>query len=286
MVLSLAEFGDDVVLGHVVHDFRPREAALGDRDHVAALAKRLGLAFAVREVSVRHGPGNAEARARNARYAALASMAAEHGCGWVATAHHAEDQLETMVLRLMRGAGAPGLAGIRERTRLAGVRVIRPLLALTRANAEAICTAAGERWRTDQTNRDTSRDRAFLRLEIVPRLLDRWPAGAQRAAQAGRLLALTADHMAREAARLSVRAARGEGAWDRTTLAEAPDDVLGAWLRRTAQARGVRSGSLTARRIASAIRALRAAPDRRRLLEFGPVIVVVGAKLVSVERAL
>lgn len=283
LVLALAGLGHEVVVGHVVHDFRPQPETAGDREHVRALATRLGLAFDAREVAVRSGGGNGEARGRAARYAALAEMAREHGCGWIATAHHAEDQLETMLLRLMRGAGAAGLAGIRERTRLGGVPVIRPMLALTRADAHAICLAAGESWRTDDTNQDTQHDRAYLRHEVVPRLLERWPRGALRAAQAGRLLAGAARRLEREWRALSKRAGRGASVWDRAILGAADDDVLGAWLRGEALTRGVRSSALSAQRVDQARRAMRARADRRRTMLFGGLRLTIDATHVRLE---
>ncbi len=105
---------DVLVVGHVVHDLRSRGEALADRDAVRALAERLGLEFVEREVRVRgEWGGNLEALARRARYAALGEMAREAGCGFVATAHHADDQMESVLMALVRGAGLRGLAGIR-----------------------------------------------------------------------------------------------------------------------------------------------------------------------------
>ena len=112
LLLMLRAATDDLVAGHVVHDLRPRDEALADRDAVRGLADACGVPFVSEEVRV--PAGNAEGMARTARYEALARMAQEHGCASVASAHHAGDQLEGVVMALVRGAGVRGLGGAQE----------------------------------------------------------------------------------------------------------------------------------------------------------------------------
>jgi tRNA(Ile)-lysidine synthase len=100
------------VVAHVVHDMRAEDEALADRDATKGLAARLGLEFVESRVRLRGLSGNAEAVARRLRYAALKQLAEDHGCGFIATAHQADDQLETMLMKLIRGAGPRGLAGV------------------------------------------------------------------------------------------------------------------------------------------------------------------------------
>lgn len=128
---------------------------------VEALARGLGLFCTVRPVALRGGAG-LEARARAARYAALEAIREARGLTWIATAHTADDQAETLWMRLARGAALRGAAGIRE---VRG-RVVRPLLRLRRAEARAFLQARGVAWREDPMNADPS----FLRVRVRQRL--------------------------------------------------------------------------------------------------------------------
>ena len=170
LVLALASAGARGVVAHIVHDLRPRRVAHADRDAARRLAERVGWPFVTASVRVKALPGNAEANARRARYQALARLAAKRSLRFIATAHHADDQIETVLMRLLRGAGPSKLAGIRERRGLSGAILIRPMLCISRAQARAICSAAGWKWREDATNADRTRLRARLRAEVVPRL--------------------------------------------------------------------------------------------------------------------
>ncbi len=127
-----------------------------------------------------HGAG-VEAAARNARYAVLA---AELRPGEVLlTAHHADDQLETLVYRLVRGTGVDGLRGIRAFETFGRGYLMRPLLEESRAAILEQAQAMGLRWREDPSNADTRFDRNYLRLRVLPSLLERWPHAGQAAAR-------------------------------------------------------------------------------------------------------
>ncbi len=148
LVLATAA-GCQVTAMHVDHGLRPESEA----DLVQGAAAALGAGF--ESVSVDVGPGpNLEARARAARFAALPSGAL--------TGHTADDQVETVLLNLMRGAGLDGLAGMR--------RENHPLLSLRRSETEAVCAAEGLVPFTDPTNADPVHRRNRVRAELLPLL--------------------------------------------------------------------------------------------------------------------
>lgn len=128
---------------------------LGGAD-VAALAAASGQSF--------------EMAARDARYAFLLETARSHGYGSIATGHHADDQAETVLLRLLRGSSPAGLAGIPVRRKAGGVFIIRPLARTTRAEIRSWLTAEGVTWREDATNSETDALRNRIRLELLPLL--------------------------------------------------------------------------------------------------------------------
>ncbi|MEO0512834.1 MAG: tRNA lysidine(34) synthetase TilS [Planctomycetota bacterium] len=199
-----------VAVAHVVHDLRPREDTAADRDTVAELCERLGLTFVSTAVRVASLPGNTEDHARRARYDALAMLAREQGCRYVATAHHAEDQLESVLMALLRGSGPRGLAGMAARRPLSGgVELVRPMLECSRRDARDLCESVGVRWREDATNRDTSRLRARLRQTVVPELTAERSGLGRRLAHHRELLTLAADRLDDEARRITDHAEVG-----------------------------------------------------------------------------
>jgi tRNA(Ile)-lysidine synthase len=111
-----------------------------------------------------------EAHARAVRYAFLTRVARERGCAAIATGHHADDQAETVLMRLLRGASPQGLAGIPPVRSEAGIRVVRPLIACTRETILAYVEARGIPYRTDRTNADTDFVRNRVRHELLPLL--------------------------------------------------------------------------------------------------------------------
>lgn len=174
-----------LTVGHVQHGVRA--AADVDADFVAAAAARLGLPFLRRDLpaSARRG-GNLEERLRQGRYAALGAMACEAGALGVVSAHHADDQLETMLLRLARGSGPEGLCAMPWRRPLdegaPPLALLRPLLGATRAQAQDFLRRIGEPWRHDESNDDPTRARARLRQRVLPELEALHPGAALRAA--------------------------------------------------------------------------------------------------------
>ncbi len=155
LVLAVAA-GHRVTAIHVDHGLRAGSS--DEAGHVAELARRLGCGFRGERVIVAPGP-DLEARARRARYGVL-----PHG---VLTGHTLDDQAETILLNLMRGAGLDGLAGMDP----AGEHPRRPLLALRRRDTEGLCRALGLGWITDPSNGDPAHRRNRVRHELLP-LLD------------------------------------------------------------------------------------------------------------------
>ena len=112
--------------------------------------------------------GNVQQEARRARYAALADWAAREGIRTILTAHHADDQAETLLMRLNRGSGLAGLAGVRERRFIDGtnIEVARPLLEFRRSELQAVIDGASVAVADDPSNRDTAYDRVRVRQNL------------------------------------------------------------------------------------------------------------------------
>ncbi len=242
LVLALAAAGSGagpIVVAHIVHDLRDPVLALADRDAVRALAAALGLKFVEAAVHIKALRGNAEALARRERYAALAQLARDSSVKFIATAHHADDQLESILMALVRGAGPRALAGVAPSRRLTrDTTIIRPMLGVTRADAQAICRAAGYEPRIDHTNADTSRLRSAIRTHVTPALRALRPAAALKSAQAASLLAGAAG-VIRTSARRTLRAATPSTpagiTLERRALRKLPEVVLGETLRLAAR---------------------------------------------------
>jgi tRNA(Ile)-lysidine synthase len=162
--------------------------------HCARGAERLGVGFISRRIDLTGqaqaraaGRMSREAAAREARYAALAEWVEPEDV--LLTAHHADDQLETVLLRLLRGTGVRGLTSIHRLRPCGRGWLARPLLAFTRAEIRAEAERLGLDWLEDPSNRDLRFDRNYLRTECLPPLLARWP-------RAGVLASRLADQMA------------------------------------------------------------------------------------------
>jgi len=166
LLAGLAELapqrGLALTAGHVDHGLRGAESAAEGRA-VAALAARLGTGFVSRAASVPGGPG-LESRARVARYRALAAMATGVAATRIATGHTRDDQVETVLMRLLRGAGRRGLGGIRP---VRG-RLIRPLLDATRADVRRYLAERELPFAVDRTNADLRLTRNRVRRLLVP----------------------------------------------------------------------------------------------------------------------
>jgi len=165
------DLGIRVTAAHLNHGIR---AAAGDADEafVRRLTADMGVPLVAGRMKVplraRNAGVSLEMAAREARYSFFARSARRAGADVVATAHTADDQAETVLLKLARGAGATGLSGIARQTWARGVRVVRPLLDVTHAEACAFLRSHGVGWREDETNLDTAFLRNRVRHEILP----------------------------------------------------------------------------------------------------------------------
>jgi len=149
-------------------------------DHVGKLADWLDLPLDLARVSVDASLGlGVEAAARDARYAALADLARRHGVPVVLLAHHRHDQAETLLLRLLRGTGPDGMAGMASQTRRDGVCYLRPWLATDRrlilAQARRWADATGWHAVVDPSNEDARYARGAVRTLLAPTLDAHWP---------------------------------------------------------------------------------------------------------------
>jgi tRNA(Ile)-lysidine synthase len=184
-----------LIVAHLNHQLRGADSD-ADAAFVAALCPHLRhFAAAVDVAAAADEAGdNVEATGRQVRYHFLCRVAHESGASWVATAHTRDDQAETVLHRLIRGSGLRGLRGIAESRELTvGVRLIRPLLTLSREEVIAYLRAIGQPWCEDATNRDTRFTRNRIRHELLPLLRTFNPAIddvlSRTAAQAGEMYA-------------------------------------------------------------------------------------------------
>ena len=163
---------------HIDHQLHPESSRWSE--HCAEVGRALDVEVTRVAVTVSaRAESGPEAAARKARYDAFRKVL-EPG-EVLLTAHHADDQLETILLALMRGAGLRGLGAMSPLQRFQPGWLARPLLQFTRAELEEWVAAEGVRWITDPSNENTTFDRNYLRGHVVPGLRERWPAAARSA---------------------------------------------------------------------------------------------------------
>lgn len=191
LIHSRRGFGYRLTVAHIHHHLRKDSSADLDEAFVCGLAASLKLSCRKQDLNPEQrlpdkAMQNDEAWARAARYAALARIAADTGADHVATAHHADDQIETLLMKITRGTTVKGLAGIAwERPAPTGawasdpekpINIIRPLLASDRDQILDFLNQLKQPYRTDPTNADTDRTRAKIRQTVVPVLKELQPS--------------------------------------------------------------------------------------------------------------
>lgn len=165
---------DQLAVAHVDHCLRDQHSQ-EDAEFVQLAANSLGIRCYVRVCDVpavlERESGSTEEIARRLRYEALQQIAEDSGFGLVACAHHQDDQAETVLHNILRGTGLRGLRGM-SRSRLLGdsVRLIRPLLDLSRSDLVEFLQQEGLNWRTDDSNESTEFTRNRIRSQLLPLL--------------------------------------------------------------------------------------------------------------------
>src|SRR2546430_2696623 len=168
---------------HVDHRLHPHSVRWAA--HCRRVARALGVPLQVRTAKLAHRRGESpEAAARAARYELLAAALAPEEA--LLTAHHEDDQLETVLLQLLRGAGLAGIAAMPPRAAFARGALVRPLLAWSRAELSAWVRWQGLQWIEAPGNAELRRDRNYLRTRVLPLIRERWPAAATTVARAAR----------------------------------------------------------------------------------------------------
>ena len=169
---------------HVHHGLNPHSDAWAE--HCLRICRELNVSCVVERVTVSQSRRESlEACAREVRYQALARHLAQGGT--LLTAHHQDDQLETLLLALKRGAGVRGLAAMPSRQPFATGELVRPLLDCSRARLLEWARQHQLRWIEDDSNQDERFDRNFLRAQILPLLQERWPSFGRTASRSAEL---------------------------------------------------------------------------------------------------
>ncbi len=246
-------FGWTVVAAHLDHGLQPPAARAAMHAAAAGLAQRCGLRFLAESVDVAalaatEGRG-LEVVAREERYRFLARSARRVGADAVVTGHTRDDQVETVLLAMIRGSGLDGLAGMRPRAPLPFAApgdppLLRPLLDISRAETEALCAAAAVIPAEDPSNRDRSIPRNRLRLDVAPVLRAINPGAGEAIHRLAGDIALdteTLEALAEAALAASAPEELADGAWRvaRAALRAQPSAVRRRALRRLGARVGV-----------------------------------------------
>jgi tRNA(Ile)-lysidine synthase len=171
---------------HINHALSPQADQWAE--HCRFVCERLQIPFTDIDVDATPRPGESpEARAREVRYQAIERLIRTDDC--LLTAHHQDDQVETLLLQLLRGSGPKGLAAMPQWTTFHTGHLARPLIQVRREDIHAYAVANQLKWITDESNLNLKFDRNFIRHEIVPRLTQRWPALAQTITRSARYCA-------------------------------------------------------------------------------------------------
>jgi tRNA(Ile)-lysidine synthetase-like protein len=280
-----------ITVGHVQH--RLRAEAEQDARFVAGLAEQLGLPFLRADLDLSTASKNLESAARKARYQALAIMAGQSGSPCIVTGHHGDDQLETLLMRILRGTSVQGLACMAWRRRLSpkptpntalrtsalqnDLMLIRPMLAVNRATVHRFLQALGQPWCEDRTNADLSRLRARLREQVLPVLRSIKADAPQRAVMLTDHLRGVAKALDQEidSARQRVFPRDNQPVFPRAEARRWPSVVLIGLLRRLLIESGVGADRLSTVKLAAIARAIQDRTGTTRSFDAGGNIRVL-----------
>lgn len=301
-----------LTVGHVQHHLRGDEAE-ADAGFVEELGRQLKLPQQRVDLNLLCAKGNVEDAARRARYRALVQMARECGTHFIATGHQGDDQLETLLMRMLRGAGTKGMRGMAWRRGWGtGIRdqgpgteelvfasarsptpdprtlhLIRPMLAVSRNEILDYLHTLNQPWREDNTNADVTRWRARLRADVLPVLEDIRPGAGQKAtvfADHLRDVHRVLDDAIEEALRI-VEIEGDEAYLQRDTAIRLRRVVLSGLLRELLVNAGVPSDKLGSRQIGRVVRAVRDGEGGERSFVFaGGATVWVTREGVRIKR--
>ena len=270
------EFDVTPVAVHINHHLR--DDAAEDGEHVQRCCASIGIDCVV--VDVHPERGGEDARVH--RYEALLAEAVRLGARHVLVAHHAEDQLETIVAALGRGAGPEGLAGMAP-TRPLGddVQLVRPLLAVPKSQLQSMCEASEMSWREDPTNINPSTLRGRLRRDVLPVLEALWPGAAKRSAVNAPLVRAAAEALQREAEVVF----GSELHWSRASLRSVSAAIRSTGLRKALMASGLGADEIDATRLSEASEAIDDRSEHARRFQFNATTAIfVDANTVSITQ--
>jgi tRNA(Ile)-lysidine synthase len=232
---------------HIHHGISPNADAW--LAHCAQEAARLGIRFDARRVELRdRGKSGTEEAARLARYAALGELCRAHRVSLLLTAHHQDDQAETVMLQLLRGSGVAGLSGMdavnaaRDLLGDAELRIGRPLLAVSRGDLERYASAHQIACIDDESNADTRYARNALRHHVMPALAQYFPGFQERVSRLAQH-ARSAQTLLSELAERDLELCADGGHLDVAQLRKLPNDRIDNLLRYWFHRRGIRMPS-------------------------------------------
>ena len=273
------EFGLDLVVAHVDHGIQTASRLVGLT--VRRLAEQYGVPFETIELNL--GPDTTETEARHARYAWLRDLQQRRGSSYIVTAHHRDDQIETVLLRVLRGSAPAGLAGMARRARGG---LVRPLLQFTRAELRDHAQQAGLLVHDDPANRDPAHLRSWLRSTLWPLMVERFGDRVRgdvlRVAAAASSERRAWDQVLELLPELEVHVQRGRFDVVRGVLGRYDDELANTVLRAVARRAGLVLGPARAKRVL----ALVTGSSGRRVelgqgwvaeAEFGRLVVSQGA---------
>jgi tRNA(Ile)-lysidine synthetase-like protein len=230
-----------VTVGHIHHGLR-RESDT-EQVFVEKVCERFDVPCVTKRIVVKPKNGSLAAGARDARYESLSEIAKASNSTAVLVAHHAEDQLETMLMALCRGGGLRKIAGMApSRSLPSGLKLLRPVLHADKQTLLDICKSADVQWCEDPTNSDCSSPRGRLRKDVIPVLRELWSAADRHAANASSMLHAATD--------VFESAVPSGSSWSRESLCQLPIPIIAAAMH---QAVGEHATYETIRSIASAV---------------------------------